>query len=75
MVYIINVFIFSLKTETKNSTSSHQTNDTMSLFCFQVYSLMNECWAYNFEERPCFSVLENKLKSMLQEKRDNGHDY
>lgn len=41
----------------------------------KVYSLMNECWAYNFEERPCFSVLENKLKSMMQEKRDNGHDY
>lgn len=59
----------------KNSAPLWQTNDENFILSLQVYSLMSKCWAYNYEERPCFSILENQLKSLMQEKRDNGHDY
>lgn len=36
---------------------------------------MNECWAYDFEERPCFSILENQIQSMMQEERENSEGY
>ncbi|TKS74385.1 Tyrosine-protein kinase JAK2 [Collichthys lucidus] len=36
-----------------------------------VYSLMNECWAYDFEERPCFSSLGNQIETIMQDEREN----
>ncbi|XP_061884667.1 tyrosine-protein kinase JAK2-like [Entelurus aequoreus] len=36
----------------------------------KVYSLMSQCWAYNFEERPCFSFLEDQFESMMQKGRE-----
>ncbi|XP_068176062.1 tyrosine-protein kinase JAK2 isoform X3 [Antennarius striatus] len=33
----------------------------------KVYSLMKECWAYNFMERPCFSSLGKQIEMMLQD--------
>ncbi|TMS20677.1 Tyrosine-protein kinase JAK2 [Larimichthys crocea] len=37
----------------------------------KVYSLMNECWAYDFEERPCFSSLGNQIETIMQDEREN----
>lgn len=37
----------------------------------KVYSLMKHCWAYNFEERPCFSSLGNQIETIMQDERDS----
>ncbi|XP_074524885.1 tyrosine-protein kinase JAK2 isoform X2 [Halichoeres trimaculatus] len=37
----------------------------------KVYSLMQQCWAYNLEERPCFSSLGNEIETMMQDEREN----
>uniref|UniRef100_A0AAQ4QLF3 Tyrosine-protein kinase n=1 Tax=Gasterosteus aculeatus aculeatus TaxID=481459 RepID=A0AAQ4QLF3_GASAC len=37
----------------------------------EVYGLMKQCWAYNFEERPCFSSLGKQIETIMQEERDN----
>lgn len=42
---------------------------------YQAYSLMKSCWAYNFEERPCFSILGNQIESIMQDERDNPHGW
>ncbi|XP_061739337.1 tyrosine-protein kinase JAK2 [Nerophis ophidion] len=36
----------------------------------KVCSLMSQCWAYNFEERPCFSFLEDQFESIMQKGRE-----
>lgn len=41
------------------------------LLWHQVYGLMKQCWAYNFEERPCFSSLGKQIETIMQEERDN----
>ncbi|KAM9796670.1 tyrosine-protein kinase JAK2 isoform X1 [Syngnathus typhle] len=33
----------------------------------KVYGLMRQCWVYNFEERPCFSSLEDQIEIIMQE--------
>ncbi|KAG7230674.1 hypothetical protein INR49_025391 [Caranx melampygus] len=33
----------------------------------QVYSLMKQCWAYNSDERPCFSSLVNQIETIMQD--------
>ncbi|XP_056132816.1 tyrosine-protein kinase JAK2 [Lampris incognitus] len=35
----------------------------------KVYSLMEQCWAYNSEERPCFSSLSDEIESITPEER------
>nr|XP_020452292.1 tyrosine-protein kinase JAK2-like [Monopterus albus] len=37
----------------------------------KVYSLMKQCWAYNFDERPCFSSLGNQIEVIMQDEREN----
>ncbi|XP_040895348.1 tyrosine-protein kinase JAK2 [Toxotes jaculatrix] len=37
----------------------------------KVYSLMKQCWAYNFDERPCFSSLGNQIETIMQDEREN----
>ncbi|XP_062251309.1 tyrosine-protein kinase JAK2 [Platichthys flesus] len=37
----------------------------------KVYSLMKECWAYNFDERPCFYSLGNQIETIMQDDREN----
>ncbi|XP_059197963.1 tyrosine-protein kinase JAK2 [Centropristis striata] len=37
----------------------------------KVYSLMKQCWAYDFEERPCFSELGNQIETIMQDEREN----
>ncbi|KAM9763063.1 tyrosine-protein kinase JAK2 isoform 1-T2 [Menidia menidia] len=37
----------------------------------KVYSLMKQCWAYNFDERPSFSSLGNQIESIMQDEREN----
>ncbi|KAM7012052.1 tyrosine-protein kinase JAK2 [Tautogolabrus adspersus] len=37
----------------------------------KVYSLMMECWAYDFAERPCFSSLGNHVETIMQDEREN----
>lgn len=37
----------------------------------QVYSLMKECWAYDYENRPCFSILGNQIETIMQDEREN----
>nr|XP_057928354.1 tyrosine-protein kinase JAK2 [Doryrhamphus excisus] len=37
----------------------------------KVYTLMTQCWTYNFEERPCFSSLEDDIDSIMREEREN----
>ncbi|KAL3047275.1 hypothetical protein OYC64_021489 [Pagothenia borchgrevinki] len=37
----------------------------------KVYSLMRQCWAYDFEERPCFSGLGNQIEAIMQDEREN----
>ncbi|KAM9358551.1 tyrosine-protein kinase JAK2 [Symphorus nematophorus] len=37
----------------------------------KVYGLMKECWAYEFEERPCFSSLGNQIEIIMQDEREN----
>uniref|UniRef100_A0A8C4P0A0 Tyrosine-protein kinase n=1 Tax=Dicentrarchus labrax TaxID=13489 RepID=A0A8C4P0A0_DICLA len=37
----------------------------------KVYGLMKECWAYDFEERPCFSSLANEIETIMQDEREN----
>ncbi|KAM4548831.1 tyrosine-protein kinase JAK2 isoform 1-T3 [Odontesthes bonariensis] len=37
----------------------------------KVYSLMKQCWAYNFDERPCFSSLGNQIDAIMQDEREN----
>ncbi|XP_039984309.1 tyrosine-protein kinase JAK2 [Xiphias gladius] len=37
----------------------------------QVYSLMKQCWVYNFDERPCFSSLGNQIETIMQDDREN----
>lgn len=36
----------------------------------KVYSLMMQCWAYNFEERPCFTDLGNQIETIMQDERE-----
>ncbi|KAJ8277414.1 hypothetical protein GJAV_G00074910 [Gymnothorax javanicus] len=36
----------------------------------QVYDIMCDCWAYSSEDRPTFSSLEEKIKTILQEDRE-----
>ncbi|XP_057697878.1 tyrosine-protein kinase JAK2 isoform X2 [Corythoichthys intestinalis] len=33
----------------------------------KVYVLMKQCWVYNFEERPCFSSLEDQIEIIMRE--------
>ncbi|XP_061539719.1 tyrosine-protein kinase JAK2 isoform X1 [Phycodurus eques] len=40
----------------------------------KVYGLMRQCWVYNFEERPCFSSLEDQLEIIMREERENLRD-
>uniref|UniRef100_A0A3Q4G7N9 Tyrosine-protein kinase n=1 Tax=Neolamprologus brichardi TaxID=32507 RepID=A0A3Q4G7N9_NEOBR len=53
------------------------------LFCFSficrrlgttcwVYLLMRQCWAHDFDERPCFSNLGNQIETMIQDERENS---
>ncbi|KAK5930669.1 hypothetical protein CgunFtcFv8_026887 [Champsocephalus gunnari] len=37
----------------------------------KVYSLMRQCWAYDFEERPCFSGMGNQIEAIMQDEREN----
>eukprot|EP00064_Thunnus_orientalis_P013914 superscaffoldBa00002335_g13955 len=37
----------------------------------RVYSLMKQCWAYNFEERPCFPTLGDQIETIMQDEREN----
>uniref|UniRef100_A0A7N6BWS5 Tyrosine-protein kinase n=1 Tax=Anabas testudineus TaxID=64144 RepID=A0A7N6BWS5_ANATE len=37
----------------------------------KVYNLMKQCWAYDFDERPCFSSLGNQIETIMQEEREN----
>ncbi|XP_023282260.1 tyrosine-protein kinase JAK3 [Seriola lalandi dorsalis] len=37
----------------------------------KVYSLMKQCWAHNFDERPCFSSLGNQIETIMQDDREN----
>ncbi|KAM3619642.1 uncharacterized protein V6R79_011176 [Siganus canaliculatus] len=37
----------------------------------QVYALMKKCWAYDFEERPCFFSLGNQVETIMQDDREN----
>nr|WTM56513.1 JAK3 protein [Lateolabrax maculatus] len=37
----------------------------------KVYSLMKQCWAYDFEERPSFSSIENQIENITQDEREN----
>ncbi|XP_069009474.1 tyrosine-protein kinase JAK2 isoform X1 [Embiotoca jacksoni] len=37
----------------------------------KVYSLMKQCWAYNFDDRPCFSSLGNEIETIMQDEREN----
>ncbi|XP_061680905.1 tyrosine-protein kinase JAK2 isoform X2 [Syngnathoides biaculeatus] len=37
----------------------------------KVYGLMRQCWVYNFEERPCFSSLEDQIEVIMREEREN----
>ncbi|XP_044218016.1 tyrosine-protein kinase JAK2 [Thunnus albacares] len=37
----------------------------------KVYSLMKQCWAYNFEERPCFPTLGDQIETIMQDEREN----
>ncbi|XP_035033038.1 tyrosine-protein kinase JAK2 [Hippoglossus stenolepis] len=37
----------------------------------KVYRLMKECWAYNFDERPCFYSLGNQIETIMQDDREN----
>ncbi|XP_070765433.1 tyrosine-protein kinase JAK2 [Enoplosus armatus] len=37
----------------------------------KVYSLMKQCWAYDFAERPCFSSLVNEIETIMQDEREN----
>ncbi|XP_044056522.1 tyrosine-protein kinase JAK2 isoform X2 [Siniperca chuatsi] len=37
----------------------------------KVYSLMKQCWAYDFEERPCFYSLGNQIETIMQDERVN----
>ncbi|XP_070687931.1 tyrosine-protein kinase JAK2 [Pempheris klunzingeri] len=33
----------------------------------KVYSLMKQCWAYDFEERPCFFSLGDQIETIMQD--------
>ncbi|XP_014836009.1 PREDICTED: tyrosine-protein kinase JAK3 isoform X2 [Poecilia mexicana] len=35
----------------------------------QVYSLMKDCWTYDFDKRPSFSDLSKKVENMIQDDR------
>ncbi|KAF3690776.1 Tyrosine-protein kinase JAK2 [Channa argus] len=37
----------------------------------KVYNLMKQCWAYDFDERPCFPSLGNQIETIMQEEREN----
>ncbi|KAF6725134.1 Tyrosine-protein kinase JAK2 [Oryzias melastigma] len=37
----------------------------------KVYSLMQQCWLYSFDERPCFSSLGSQIESVMQDEREN----
>ncbi|KAM7409604.1 hypothetical protein PAMA_001203 [Pampus argenteus] len=37
----------------------------------KVFSLMKQCWAYNFEERPCFSTLATQIETIMQDERES----
>ncbi|XP_034386482.1 tyrosine-protein kinase JAK2 isoform X2 [Cyclopterus lumpus] len=37
----------------------------------KVYCLMKQCWAYDFEERPCFSSLGKQIETIVQEERES----
>ncbi|XP_077389935.1 tyrosine-protein kinase JAK2 [Festucalex cinctus] len=36
----------------------------------KVYGLMKQCWVYNFEERPCFSSLDDQIEVIIQEEAE-----
>uniref|UniRef100_A0A672JQ86 Tyrosine-protein kinase n=1 Tax=Salarias fasciatus TaxID=181472 RepID=A0A672JQ86_SALFA len=38
----------------------------------KVYSLMKQCWKYNFDERPCFTTLGNQIETIIQDDRENA---
>ncbi|XP_066499600.1 tyrosine-protein kinase JAK2 [Hoplias malabaricus] len=38
----------------------------------KVYSMMMQCWAYNSEDRPTFSLLQDLIESCLQEEREGA---
>uniref|UniRef100_A0A3Q4GD16 non-specific protein-tyrosine kinase n=1 Tax=Neolamprologus brichardi TaxID=32507 RepID=A0A3Q4GD16_NEOBR len=38
----------------------------------KVYLLMRQCWAHDFDERPCFSNLGNQIETMIQDERENS---
>ncbi|XP_061594508.1 tyrosine-protein kinase JAK2 [Cololabis saira] len=37
----------------------------------KVYSLIMECWAYDFDDRPCFSSLGNQIETLIQDERES----
>ncbi|XP_031715469.1 tyrosine-protein kinase JAK2 isoform X1 [Anarrhichthys ocellatus] len=37
----------------------------------KVYCLMKQCWAYDFEERPCFSSLGKQIENIMQGERES----
>ncbi|XP_029004064.1 tyrosine-protein kinase JAK2 [Betta splendens] len=37
----------------------------------RVYNLMQQCWAYDFDERPSFSNLGNQIEAVMQDEREN----
>ncbi|XP_056270977.1 tyrosine-protein kinase JAK2 [Pseudoliparis swirei] len=40
----------------------------------KVYSLMKQCWAFDFQERPCFSSLGEQLETIEQEERERERE-
>lgn len=38
----------------------------------QVYSMMMQCWAFNSEDRPTFSYLQDLIESSLQDEREGS---
>uniref|UniRef100_UPI0037E8A0C1 tyrosine-protein kinase JAK2 n=1 Tax=Semicossyphus pulcher TaxID=241346 RepID=UPI0037E8A0C1 len=37
----------------------------------KVYSLMRHCWAYDSEDRPCFSSLGDQIETIMQDERES----
>lgn len=44
----------------------------MVLPVIQVYSMMMQCWAFNGEDRPSFSYLQDLIESSLQDEREGA---
>ncbi|TNN29570.1 Tyrosine-protein kinase JAK2 [Liparis tanakae] len=40
----------------------------------KVYGLMKQCWAFDFQERPCFSSLGEQLETIAQEERERERE-